>query len=93
MTVDGVPHPPGLRPVGRHVLHLQHHNQSPSDWALLLSTHHVRLLSEGPAAHLAHEGLLPGVDLEVAVQQRLAHEPLAAAGPGAGVALAVHLLG
>ena len=50
------------------MLHLQHHNQSPSDWALLLSTHHVRLLSEGPAAHLAHEGLLPGVDLEVLLE-------------------------
>jgi len=28
----------------------------------------VRLLSEGPAAHLAHEGLLPGVDLEVLLE-------------------------
>jgi len=30
--------------------------------------HHVRLLSEGSAAHLTHEGLLPGVDLEVLLE-------------------------
>ena len=28
----------------------------------------MRLLPEGPAAHLAHEGLLPGVDLEVLLE-------------------------
>ena len=28
----------------------------------------MRLLSEGPAAHLTHEGLLPGVDLEVLLE-------------------------
>ena len=43
--------------------------------------------------HRTHEGLLPGVDLEVTVQERLSHEPLATAGPGAGVALGVDLPG
>ena len=75
--------------MGRHVLHLQYHNQSPSDWDLLFSTHHVRLLPEGPAAHLAHEGLLPGVDLEVlleveplGVDEKAAHRAALVVRPG-----------
>ena len=53
----------------------------------------VALVTRSVVTHRAHEGLLPGVDLEVTVQERLPHEPLAAAGPGAGVALGVNLPG
>ena len=53
----------------------------------------VALVACAVVTHRTHEGLLPGVDLEVTVQERLSHEPLATAGPGAGVALSVDLPG
>ena len=49
----------------------------------------MRLLSEGSAAHLTHEGLLPGVDLEVlleveplAVDEEAAHRAALVVRPG-----------
>ena len=65
-------------------------------WGLEVDPHvpvQVALVTGAVLTHGAHEGLLPGVDLEVAVQQRLPDESLAASRPGAGVALGVDLPG
>ena len=53
----------------------------------------VALVAGAVLTHGTHEGLLPGVDLDVTVQERLPHKPLPAARPGAGVALAVDVPG
>ena len=53
----------------------------------------VGLVTGAILTHGTHEWLLASVDLEMSVQQSLADEALAAAWPGAGVALAVDLLG
>ena len=69
-AVDGVRHPPGLRPVGRHVFDLQQENKGVRKCRTetSLSSHHVGLLSKSSAADLTHEGFLPRVDLQMLLE-------------------------